>query len=77
MTGRDFVEAGLGSSQSCDAPAAASSPEAAFKRLSLDGLREGTTRAVDAQGTPTQCHISPSILVYEDTPEVGRPYDKQ
>jgi len=26
----------------------------------------GTTRAEDAQGTPTQNHISPSILVYED-----------
>jgi len=25
----------------------------------------GTTRAEDAQGTPTQSHISPSILVYE------------
>jgi len=28
----------------------------------------GTTRAEDAQGTPTQSHISPSILVYEDKP---------
>jgi len=27
---------------------------------------EGTTRAEDAQGTPTQSHITPSILVYED-----------
>ena len=26
----------------------------------------GATRAEDAQGTPTQSHISPSILVYED-----------
>jgi len=26
----------------------------------------GTARAEDAQGTPTQIHISPSILVYED-----------
>ena len=26
----------------------------------------GTTRAEDAQGTPTQSHISPSILEYED-----------
>jgi len=26
----------------------------------------GTKRAEDAQGTPTQSHISPSILVYED-----------
>ena len=25
---------------------------------------EGTTRTEDAQGTPTQSHISPSILVY-------------
>ena len=30
---------------------------------STDG---GTTRAEDAQGTPTQSHISPSILVYEE-----------
>jgi len=26
----------------------------------------GAARADDAQGTPTQSHISPSILVYED-----------
>ena len=26
----------------------------------------GTLRAEDAQGTPTQSHISPSILVYEE-----------
>jgi hypothetical protein len=26
----------------------------------------GTTKAEDAQGTPAQSHISPSILVYED-----------
>ena len=26
----------------------------------------GTARAEDAQGTPTQSHISPSILVYEE-----------
>ena len=26
----------------------------------------GTARAEDAQGTPTQSHISPSILLYED-----------
>jgi len=26
----------------------------------------GTTRAENAQGTPTQSHISPSILVYGD-----------
>jgi len=31
----------------------------------------GTTRAEDAQGTPTQSHISPSILVYADN---GRMY---
>ena len=30
-----------------------------------DRLREGTTRAGDAQGTPTQSHVSPSILVYQ------------
>jgi len=31
------------------------------------GSRRGTTRAEDAQGTPTQSHISPSIIVYEAT----------
>ena len=31
-----------------------------------DRLREGTARAEDAQGTPAQSHISPSILVYEE-----------
>jgi len=31
----------------------------------------GTTRAEDAQGTPTQSHISPSILVYEDNRRQG------
>ena len=30
----------------------------------------GTARAEDAQGTPTQSHILPSILVYEDNPDV-------
>ena len=32
----------------------------------LIGSGRGTTRAEDAPGTPTQSHISPSILVYED-----------
>jgi len=33
-----------------------------------DGLRvgRGAARADDAQGTPTQSHISPSILEYEE-----------
>ena len=31
----------------------------------VDRLRV-TARAEDSQGTPTQSHISPSILVYED-----------
>ena len=29
-------------------------------------LGRGAARAEDAQGTPTQSHIPPSILVYED-----------
>ena len=32
----------------------------------------GTARAEDAQGTPTQSHISPSILVYEGYPPHSR-----
>jgi len=35
-----------------------------------------TTRAEDAQGTPTQSHISTSILEYEDKP-LGRWRDHQ
>ena len=39
-----------------------------FDRLRVGWLNcgRGTTRAEDAQGTPTQSNISPSILVYED-----------
>ena len=40
--------------------------------LVCDRLRvssgRGAARAEDAQGTPTQSHISPSILVYEEKP---------
>ena len=32
----------------------------------MDLSGRGTTRAGDSQGTPTQSHISPSVLVYED-----------
>ena len=32
-----------------------------------DRLRGGVARAEDARGTPSQSHISPSILVYEET----------
>ena len=32
----------------------------------LYGSGRGTTRADDAQGTPTQSNISPSILVYKE-----------
>ena len=31
--------------------------------MTSDTRRRGTTKAEDAQGTPTQSHISPSILV--------------
>ena len=42
-----------------------------YARCTLPGggarlIRKGTTRAEDAQGTPTQSHISPRILVYEE-----------
>ena len=33
----------------------------------------GTTKAEDSQGTPTQSHISPSILVYEDKSSSAAP----
>ena len=32
----------------------------------------GNTRAEDAQGTPTQSHVSPSILAYEDEMRHGK-----
>jgi len=32
----------------------------------------GAARAEDAQGTPTQSHTSPSILVYEDQHFISR-----
>ena len=32
-------------------------------------IGRGATRAEDAQGTSTQSHISPSILVYENKPQ--------
>ena len=35
------------------------------ERVLTRKLSWGATRAEDAQGTPTQSHISPSILVYE------------
>ena len=38
-----------------------------FRAVIDSGLAgRGAARAEDAQGTPTQSHISPSILVYED-----------
>ena len=33
---------------------------------SVDLSGRGTARAENAQGTPTQSHISPSMLVYEE-----------
>jgi len=38
---------------------------------SWDLSGRGTKRAEDAQGTPTQSHISPIILVYEEKPVVA------
>ena len=34
--------------------------------INMDTRIEGTTRAEDAQGTPTPSRISPSLLAYED-----------
>ena len=42
----------------------ACSPCLAIRVEGLGGT--GAARAEDAQGTPTQSHISPSILAYED-----------
>jgi len=38
---------------------------------SSDLSGRGVAKAEDAQGTPTQSHTSPSILVYEDKLEKG------
>jgi len=38
----------------------------AFTRVDRRRVGRGAARAEDAQETPTQSHISPSILVYED-----------
>ena len=37
-----------------------------MKKRQGDRGGRGTTRAEDAQGIPTQSHVSPSILVYEE-----------
>ena len=47
---------------------------AVFGGMTYSGLvgdlaGRGTTRAEDAQGTPNQSHISPSILAYKDQHE--------
>ena len=36
----------------------------------------GTARAEDAQGTPTQSHISPSVLVYEENHPLGHKHNQ-
>ena len=41
-----------------------------FEMIDSGLVRRGTTRAEDAQGTPTQSHASPSILAYEDDSNV-------
>ena len=43
----------------------------AWKLIDSGLVGGGTTRAEDAQGTPTQSHILPSILVYEDYSSMG------
>ena len=40
--------------------------------ISTGASGRGAARAEDAQGTPTQSHISSSILVYEDKQETPR-----
>ena len=43
------------------------------QRIFIHHIHRGTTRAEDAEGTPTQSHISPSILVYQDNIPEPRP----
>ena len=42
-----------------------------------EGSERGATRAEDAQETPTQSHISPSILVYEGYHVGVPPHDRE
>jgi len=42
--------------------------DASSLTIEVFGVGDAPTRAEDAQGTPTQSHISPSILVFEDEP---------
>ena len=46
-------------------------PRTPVDRLRV-GCGRGAARAEDAQGTPTQSHVPPSILVYEDKRERER-----
>ena len=41
-------------------------PQRMVYKLRVVRLNGGTTRAEDAEGTPTQSHTSPGILVYAD-----------
>ena len=51
-----------------ESPGVDSGPGFQVKTLNIHraGSGRGAARAEDAEGTPTQSHISPSILVYED-----------
>ena len=44
---------------------------AKIKENTVEVSGRGTTRAEDAQETPTQSYISPSMLVHEEQPEPG------
>ena len=47
-----------------------------FEVNAVDLSGKGAARAEDAQGTPTQSHITPSILVYEDKTWQGVPFSR-
>jgi len=70
--GDQLVELDLAGTTPNPAPAARTpkSDTLGSKHLCLSG--RGTTRAEDAQGTPTQSHISPSILEYEEYTPLAR-----
>ena len=47
-------------------PSSFDTPESRFRLFAAIDSGRGTTRAEDAQGTPTQSHIPAGLLVYED-----------
>ena len=57
----------LSGSSACPSITPASLPQFAFSLFDQTLVEKGTANAEVARGTPTQSHLSPSILVYDET----------